>query len=343
MLIIVLFAAAALLVSVWFVVTQPTGRVTASKPVPPASAAALERHVRMLSETFHPRDCTHPGNLDRAAAYIRQEFVRARGSVSEQEFAIPENFRFPPGFPEEPFGRCRNHSYRNIIATFGPATEERIIIGAHYDSFGEMPGADDNASGVAGLLELARLIGTRQLPMRVDLVAFTLEEPPFFRKHPDEALGFAGSAVHARSLREKGVRVRFMISLEMIGYFKESEGSQKYPSPLMKLFYPSRGDFAVVVGKLDGGSIVRRTKRAMRSASALPVYSFNAPKSIEGIDWSDHVSYWNVGYPAVMISDTAIYRNSNYHTADDTPETLDYQRMGRVVQGVYAVIAGEKP
>src|SRR5205085_12167682 len=114
--------------------TQPTGAVTASKAVPSADATTLERHVRMLSETFHPRDCTHPDNLDRAAAYIRQEFVQARGSVSEQAFTIPGNFRFPPGFPEDPFGKCRNHSYRNIIATFGPATEERIIVGAHYDS-----------------------------------------------------------------------------------------------------------------------------------------------------------------------------------------------------------------
>ena len=305
--------------AVWFLLTQPVLPTTIVENAVPVDSARLETHVRTLSETFFPRDWRHPENLDRAAAYIRDQFVETGAGVSEQPFQVAGN------------------TYRNVIAVFGPETKERIVVGAHYDAFGELPGADDNASGVAGLIELAHLLGNTSLPMRVELVAFTLEEPPHFRTSN------AGSAVHATSLRKQGVPVRFMISLEMIGYFKDAEGSQRYPLSLLRFLYSPRGDFAVVVGKLDGGSIIRQVKRAMRGASTLPVYSFSGPKLIPGIDRSDHLNYWNVGYKAVMVSDTAIYRNANYHTAQDTANTLDYHRMAMVVQGVYqAVVAATK-
>ena len=332
--ILLLAAAAIVCVVVWFVVTQPTlSKPRGASPVG-VDPARLQTHVRMLSETFFPRDSSHPDNLDRVAEYIHQEFVRAGGAVSEQPFTVPPDF---PKTVKDPDMRkiaekCI-HTYRNVIAAFGPDTRERIVVGAHYDAFGEFnPGADDNASGTAGLIELAYLLGKTSLPMRVELVAFTLEEPPFFRTP------FAGSAVHATSLEKQGIPLRVMICLEMIGYFKDAEGSQRYPLSLLKLFYPSRGDFAVVVGKLDEGMMVRRTKKAMLGASTLPVYSMNAPKSIEGIDWSDHLNYWDAGYDAVMISDTAIYRNGNYHTAGDTADTLDYSRMAAVVEGVYGAV-----
>jgi len=184
--------------------------------------------------------------------------------------------------------------------------------------------------------ELGQLLGKTTLPMRVDLVAYTLEEPPFFRSRPGAA--YAGSAVHARSLKEQGIPLRGMIALEMIGYFKDEEGSQHYPNPALNLFYPSQGDFAVVVGSLDQPRIVRRVKSAMRGVSHLPVYSLNGPKSMEGIDWSDHLHYWEQGYNAVMVSDTAIYRNPNYHKKEDTADTLNYSRMAWVVQGVYGAV-----
>jgi hypothetical protein len=313
-LLLVVAALIIFLAVVWFVVTQPlfsTGGTTNGVSVEPAR---LETHVRMLSETLSPRDWTHPQNLDRVAAYIHQEFEQAKGTVSEQPYEVAEN------------------TYRNVIATFGPDTKERIVVGAHYDAFGELPGADDNASGVAGLIELAYLLGNTSLPMRVDLVAFTLEEPPYFRT-PN-----AGSAVHASSLKKQDVPVRIMFCLEMIGFYSDVENSQSFPLSVLRLFYPSRGNYAVVVGKLDGGLAVRRVKRAMREASALPVYSVNAPKFIQGIDWSDHLNYWEAGYEAVMISDTAIFRNPNYHTANDTPDTLDCNRMAMVVQGVYSAV-----
>jgi hypothetical protein len=147
-----------------------------------------------------------------------------------------------------------------------------------------------------------------------------------------------GSAVHARSLREQGASVRAMISLEMIGYFSDREGSQRLPSPLLKAVYPTRGDFITVVGKMDQGPLVRTVKRAMRGASTLPVYSINAPRAIPGVDFSDHANYWDAGYDAVMVTDTAFYRNPNYHAHTDTAETLDYVRMAAVVWGVYEAV-----
>ena len=306
---------AASLTLIW-AVTQPVRVDTSPNPDDEhrVSPARLEAHVRALSEGFSPRDFTHPENLDRAAAYIREQFAQATRDVSEETFQVYAS------------------TYRNVIASFGPDTEERIVVGAHYDAAGPFPAADDNASGIAGLLELARLLGATSLPMRVDLVAYPLEEPPFFRTP------HMGSSVHARSLRRQGVKVRAMLSLEMIGYFVDTPGSQRFPLGILRAFYPSEGNFIAVVGKLGQGSVVRRVKRAMRGASPLPVYSINAPRWIPGVDFSDHASYWDEGYPAVMITDTAFYRNPYYHTARDTPETLDYSRMAMVVQGIHAAV-----
>ncbi len=279
----------------------------------PVDPARLEAHVRALVG-FAPRDETHPENLDRAAAYIRDEMREAGGAVEDQAFAI------------------RGVTYRNVIAHFGSPARERIVIGAHYDAAGPFPGADDNASGVAALLELARLLGRNPLSAHVELVAFTLEEPPHFTSPA------MGSAVHAKSLKARGIAVRAMIALEMLGYFTDAPGSQEYPLPILKLFYPTRGNFIGVVGKLGQGKLVRRVAKAMRRATPLPVRSICAPTSLHGVDFSDHRSYWDSGYEAVMITDTAFYRNPNYHTESDTPETLDYGRMARVVEGVWAAV-----
>ncbi|HEX8632876.1 MAG TPA: M28 family peptidase, partial [Pyrinomonadaceae bacterium] len=267
--------------------TQPVMfRGSTSDDRPPVDAARLEAHVRMLSETFSPRDAGHPENLDRVAAYLRKEFERANAvAVSEQTF------------------ESRGHTYRNVIASFGARTNELIVVGAHYDTAGALPGADDNASGVAGLIELAYLLGKSPPATRVELVAFALEEPPYFRSPS------MGSAVHAASLRAQGFAVRAMLSLEMIGYFSDQPDSQQYPVSLLKALYPSQGNFIAIVGKIDQGRVVRRVKKALREASPLPVYSINAPRSIPGVDFSDHLNYWNEGYDALMITDTAFYRN----------------------------------
>ena len=219
-----------------------------------------------------------------------------------------------------------------MIPLFGPDTKERIVDRAHYDTAGAKPGADDNASGVAGLIELAHLLSRASLPMRVELVAFPLEEPPFFRT------AYMGSAIHAASLKRQGIAVRVMFSLEMIGYFSDAADSQTFPAPALKAFYPSTGNFIAVIGKFDQGLLVRRIKKAMLGASPLPVYSINAPRSIPGIDFSDHLNYWEAGYDAIMITDTAFYRNDNYHTSRDKSDTLDYKRMAMVVQGMYRAV-----
>jgi len=320
----VLFLASAalfLIAVLWFAVTQPiifsgapsTNTVT-------VSAARLATHVRTLSESFFPRDWKHPENLDRASAYIRAEFEQANGTVSEQPYQM------------------EGKTYRNVIAAFGPDTAERIIVGAHYDAAGEFPGADDNASGVAGLIELAYLLGKTTLPMRVDLVAYTLEEARTLDGRGLLRTEYGGSAVHAASLKERGIPVRIMFSLEMIGFFSDAENSQGYPFSILRLFYPSRGNFIVVIGRLREGWAVRRVKKAMWAASPLPVYSFNVPSFVAGIDRSDHSNYWKTGYPALMITDTSFNRNEHYHTSQDTPDRLDYSRMAMVVQGVYNAV-----
>jgi peptidase M28-like protein len=303
------------LIAVWFWVTQPLlSRATPSSQriVDPSR---LEAHVRKLSIEMGPRDERHPENLDQVAAYIKNEFSQTGAFVSEQVY------------------RVAGQTYRNVIAHLGPETEERIIIGAHYDTAGPLPGADDNASGVAGLLELARLLKPQELKVRVELVAFSTEEPPYF------GTTGMGSYVHADSLRQQNVRVRVMFSLEMIGCFSDEPNSQHFPIGLLNAFYPSTGNYITVVGRLSDGLLVRRTKAAMRNAAPLPVYSINAPQFVTGVDFSDQRNYWHAGYNAVMITDTAFFRNRNYHTDQDTAEKLDYKRMALVVEGVYATVS----
>ena len=289
-------------------------------PAPPpcepgaVDAERLKTHVRALSERFHPRDHTHPENLDRAAEYIAEQLKQAGGQVELQPY------------------RVQGTEYRNVIARFGPETPERIVIGAHYDTAGPLPGADDNGSGVAGLLELATLLGQKPPPLRVELVGFTLEEPPYFRT------GHMGSRVHAKALRQAGVKVRGMLSLETIGFFTDAPDSQKYPVAQLRLRYPSTGHFIAVVGQMGDGELVREIATAMRAARPLAVEFLSAPASIEGIDFSDHASYQAEGYPAVMITDTAFFRNPRYHEPTDTWDTLDYGRMSLVVQGVHCAV-----
>jgi Zn-dependent M28 family amino/carboxypeptidase len=236
-----------------------------------------------------------------------------------------------PRVETQPFA-AGSMTVRNVRAFVGPATAERIVIGAHYDAAGPYPGADDNASGVAGLLELARLLDGDALPMKVELVSYPLEEPPFF------GTDRMGSAVHAASLRDEGADVRAMLALEMIGYFSDAPRSQRFPLSLMRPFYPSTGDFILVASSLFRRALVRRIRAGMRAASPLPVESINAPALLPGISLSDHRNYWSAGYDAAMITDTAFYRNPHYHGPGDTPDTLDYARMAEVVHGVRGAI-----
>ncbi len=308
-------AAASLLVAVAIaIVMQPTLRLATPCRSSGIQPQRLRADVEKLAKTLQPRDFEHPEGLDRAALYVAEELRLAGGRVSEQPFEV------------------QGRTYRNVIALFGPESAERLVVGAHYDTEGARPGADDNASGVAGLLELARLLGAQPAAATVELVAYSLEEPPHFRTEQ------MGSHVHAASLAAAKVRVRAMLALEMIGYFSDAPNSQQFPLGLLGWLYPTTGNFITVVGKLGQGPVVREVKRAMRAASHLPVRSINAPAAVPGIDFSDHQSYWRQGYPAVMITDTSFYRNPNYHTDQDLPATLDYGRMAQVVAGVECAV-----
>lgn len=301
-----------LLVGVWAYVTQPLVLPVKRTQPPKVDVARLETDVRKLCEA--PRDYTQVATLDAIAEHVRSVFVATGATTSEQTYQVD--------------GKV----YRNVTARFGSSEGPRVIVGAHYDAYEALPGADDNASGVAGLLELARMFGAHPPKGAVELVAYTLEEPPFFRKADQ------GSMRHASALKQGGADVLAMFSLEMIGYFSDEPGSQTYLLSLIKPFYPSEGNYIAVVGEIGGGTLTRDIKAAMRGATDLPVYSINAPKVVQGLDWSDHRSYWLQGYPAVMITDTSFMRNKAYHTPQDTPDRLDYRRMAKVVQGVYAAV-----
>lgn len=300
----------------WYRLTQPF--VPAGETPAPASqtasAARLKQLVYKLSTDFPNRTFDNGTRLEGAAVYLESQLSGLGLQVESQRF------------------RARGRSYRNLVVKLGPDTPEVMVVGAHYDVAGEQPGADDNASGVAGLVELVRLLKGQTFRQRVELVIYTNEEPPFFRTP------YMGSAIHARSLAESGKRASLMLSLECIGYFSDEPGSQDHPVRLLNAIYPTTGNFISLVGFYQDGDIARQVKAAMKSASDLPVYSINAPGFVVGVDFSDHLNYWNEGYVGMMVTDTAFYRNKAYHTPQDTADRLDYRRMAKVVDGVRAVV-----
>ena len=207
-----------------------------------------------------------------------------------------------------------------------------MIVGAHYDSVDGAVGADDNATGVAATLELARLLKGTRLRRTVRFVFFVNEEPPYFQTEN------MGSLVYARQLRRDGVPVSAMISLETIGFYSDAAGSQKYPS-LLSIFYPSRGNFIGFVGNSESRDLVRRATRRFRESAQFPSEGIAAPATLPGVGWSDQWSFWQQGYPAIMITDTAIFRYPYYHTPLDTLDKVDFRKMARVVDGVRNVVA----
>lgn len=280
-------------------------------PDPDIRLDNLENTVRYLTTLSPPRSYDHPEAMQQAAAYIARKFTEYGLAPTEQEFI------------------AREQSYVNIIASAGPRAGRRLIVGAHYDVFGDLPGADDNASGIAGLLEVARFAKQHEaeLPYRIDFVAFALEEPPFFRSEQ------MGSYVHAASLHQDNIEVKGMISLEMIGFFSEAENSQTYPLSMMRFFYPPTGNFIAVASNLGSSALAGQVAKHLL-ATAIPVATLQAPTFIHGMDLSDHRNYWKFGYDAVMVTDTSFYRNPTYHKKNDTIEMLDFKRMQEVAKGV---------
>lgn len=298
-------------------VTNPVYIAPDFAPAPTADSSRLEADVRYLAENTPARSNGQRGTLGRAASFVADSFTAAGCEPRAEEFKVDQV------------------AYRNVICSFGPQDAPRLVIGAHYDVY-ESPGADDNASGVAGLIELARMIAAEKpaLEHRLDLVAFTLEEPPHFRAES------MGSYIHAQGIVKEGAELKLMISVEMIGFYSDEPGSQSYPMGFLEWLYSDKADFIGVVGGLFDRSSVARVKSLMAVSDDLPVYSINAPAVLTGVDFSDHWSFWQNGLPALMVTDTAFLRNPNYHEATDTPDTLDYRRMALAVDGLYQVAVG---
>ncbi len=288
----------------------------ANVPFIPVEKSRLYDDVFELTSITPARNHQNLVSLNYIAGYIAYEFNKLKCRVEWQKY------------------QAGGKEYKNILATFGDVSKERIVVGAHYDVCGEGPGADDNASAVAGLLEIGRLLNQLgpTLNCGVELVAYTLEEPPYF------ATSHMGSAVHAHSLATAKAKVKAMICLEMIGYFSDEPYSQHFPFGPMKYFYPSTGNFITVVGKLSQRSFLQRFAKFMRQASNIDVQVFAAPAIMPAIGLSDHRNYWAQGYQAIMINDTSFFRNPHYHRKSDTIQTLNFEKMAEVIKGVYWAI-----
>lgn len=292
--------------------TQPVRPAPKTGPWVTVDADTLSAHVYAIAK---PRDIDDLTALDATAAYLREQLTQMGYTPDDQ--------------PYEHQGR----TYRNVSIVIGDRHAPRVVVGAHYDSCEPLPGADDNASGVAVLLELARLFRKTGAPAgALELVWWTLEEPPAFRKP------HMGSAVHARKLVESNVAVKAALAIETVGYYRDEEGSQHFPIAFLGKLYPTRGNYIALVSNLNNTHLVRAVKAAMLGANRLPVYSINAPGLVPGIDWSDHRSYWPYGVPALMVTDTAPNRNPNYHEPTDTPDTLNYPMMARLTEALFEAV-----
>jgi Peptidase family M28 len=282
-----------------------------------ALAASLKRHIATIAAREH--NVAHYDELEKVAHYIEATLASLGYAVGRQEFSAD------------------GKAVRNIDVTVEPARgksdPEVIVVGAHYDSVFGSPGANDNASGAAAVIELARLL--RDLDgvgaKRIRLALFVNEEPPYFRT---EAMG---SLHYARALTRRNERVIAMYSLETIGFYSSAPGSQVYPAPF-GLIFPDRGDFVAFVGLLGSRALVHETMRSFRAHTAFPTIGGVAPGFVPGIGWSDHWAFAEHGFQAVMITDTAPFRYPHYHRSSDTPDKVDTENVARVVKGIERVI-----
>ncbi|KMQ66995.1 peptidase M28 [Chryseobacterium angstadtii] len=285
-------------------------RPVQKSPVP-ADINSVKKHLTALTQTPEFRNHKNIDQLNAVADYIKEDFSKYGDSTTFQEYNVDSKI------------------YKNIITSFGTEHKKRIIIGAHYDVCGDQQGADDNATGVTALLELARMLKNQKLNYRIDLVAYTLEEPPYFRTEN------MGSYIHARYLKDHKIDVYGMASVEMIGYFKDEKNSQSYPLGILSWVYGNKGDFITLVKKFGAGDFVNNFSDHFKEANQIKTETFTAPKFVKGTDFSDHLNYWNLGYSALMITDTSFFRNKNYHESTDTLETLDLGRMTKVIDGIF--------
>ena len=293
------------------------------------------------------RNPSKPATLNEAGIALREELVadvrKLAVEIGERNINRYPQLQATAEFIESSLGRtglpARRDSYQvrgqtchNIEAEIRGVRPEILVVGAHYDSVLGCPGANDNGSGVAALLALARRFAGKPTGKTIRFVAFVNEEPPFFQTAE------MGSFVYAKRCQERGDPITAMISLETIGYFSDEPGSQKYPAPGLGLLYPSKGNFIGVAGDTQSRALVRAIVAALRKTEKLPCEGASLPAAIPGIGWSDHWAFWQCGYPAFMVTDTAPFRYAHYHEPTDTPDKLDYDRFALVVSGMESVI-----
>jgi Zn-dependent M28 family amino/carboxypeptidase len=269
----------------------------------------------MLADSIGERHVWRFDALRRAAGYIREQFAAAGYEPATQSFDV---HRVP---------------VENIEAALpgAAAGDEIVVVGAHYDTVQESPGANDNGSGVAAMLELARRFAGSPRARTLRFVAFTNEEPPFFQTPQ------MGSVVYANAARARGERIVAMLSLETIGYYSDEKGSQQYPPPL-NLLFPDTGNFIGFVSNLRSARLLRRAQRAFTERTPFPIQAAPGPESLPGIGWSDQWAFWRAGYPALMVTDTAPYRYPWYHTAHDMSDKIQFEKLGQVVDGLEHVV-----
>jgi hypothetical protein len=309
-----------LFLAIWLFTVKMPGPAFAG-PLPPLTPdqevlrRSLARHVQVLAGEIGVRSDHAYGNVVRAARYIESELRSLGYPVVSQEFS------------------AGGRTYRNLEATLAGTAlrHEVVVLGAHYDTAEGALGADDNASGVAGVLELARRLADEPQARTVRFVFFPNEEPPSF------ATGDMGSRHYAKAARARNDRIVAMLSIESIGYYDTGKGSQRYPFPL-NLAYPDVGDFIGFVSNLKSRAVLHRAIGAFRAHARFPTQGAATPAWVPGVWWSDHWAFWREGYRAIMITDTAPYRNPFYHTPQDAPDKLDYDRMARVVDGLVHVV-----
>jgi hypothetical protein len=292
---------------------------------------ALESDVSMLSETIGQRNLFHYDGLEKSVEFISSSFIESGYIPEIQEFKAKSSL----------LGNLRNapkddkNIYKNIIAekrgVISP--EEIIVVGAHYDSvpFVECPAANDNASGVAAVLAMAKRFSNLKCAKTIRFAAFTNEEPPYFWTES------MGSYVYAKACKEKNEKIIAMITPETIGFYSDKEGSQDYPAPF-NFFYPSKGNFIAFVGNMSSASLVRQCVGIFRETTHFPSEGAALPSFLPGVGWSDHWSFWKMGYPALMVTDTAPFRYPHYHCASDTPDKIDFDKMAVVVAGLVSVV-----
>ena len=308
----------------WYMVKVPGASYRgALKPLAgeePLVAANLRRHIAAIASREH--NVFQFAELEASVQYIEKTLSGLGYAVAAQRYTVQESQLV-----------SRAVEVRNVEVEVrgGARASEIVIVGAHYDSVFGAPGANDNGSGVAAVLELARLLKGAEPARTLRFVTFVNEEPPF--AHSDAM----GSRQYARRARERGENVVAMFSLETIGHYAEHAGSQRFPFPF-GFFYPSTGNFVAFVSNLSSRALLHEALASFRRHGAFPSEGVAAPAFIPGVDWSDHWSFWKEGYPALMVTDTAPFRYPHYHTMQDTPDKVDYERLARVVTGLHGML-----